>query len=365
MTSRIRALGAFLVAAVACALALTACGGSGSSGGTQSGGGSTTSGGGELTFNTWGGAYQEAQQKTFVPAFEQQTGTKVNVTNPIDYAKLKAMVQNGNVVWDVADVEPYVAYQDCKNGLLERLDYNVIRTKFLRSMPPTDCSVPNGAFGLALAYNTDKYKAGNRPTSWADFFDTTKFPGQRAVPNYAESGILEAALLADGVPRDRLYPLDYQRAFRKLDTIKDDLVFWQSGDQSEQLMESGEVSMCACWPTRMYDAHANQGTPIGIEWNNALYGYDVDVIPKGAPNVANGQRFIAFLTSPQQEIAMTRYTPWGPSAVEAADNPSPVTKAWNPTTPEHRATGVPIDYSWWGPNSPALDRQFSTWLLQK
>jgi putative spermidine/putrescine transport system substrate-binding protein len=359
MRGRIRTLGALPVTVTVLTLAFTACGGSsGSSGGS-------TQGGGELTFNTWGGAYQEAQEMTFVPAFQKATGTKVNVTDPIDYAKLKAMVQNRNVVWDVADVEPYVAYQNCKDGLLERLDFSVIRTKFLPSMPPTECSVPNGAFGLALAYRTDKWPEGNRPESWADFFDTDRFPGKRAVPSYAESGLLEAALLADGVPRDQLYPLDYDRAFRKLDTIKDDLVFWQSGDQSEQLMESGEVTLCACWPTRMYDAHANQGTPIAIAWNDALYGYDVDVIPKGAKNEVGAQRFIAFLTSPEQQIAMTRYTPWGPSSVKAADDPSPITAAWNPTTPVHRKTGIPIDYSWWGPNSPKLDELFSRWLLQK
>jgi putative spermidine/putrescine transport system substrate-binding protein len=361
---RLRSVVACIAITGAAATGVAACGSSSSSGGGGGSGSSSANASGPITFDTWGGAYQEAQQKSFVPAFEKQTGIHVNVTNPIDYSKLKAMVQSKNVIWDVADVEPYVAYQDCKNGLLEKLDFSVVKQKFLSSMPTTPCSVSNGAFGLAIAYRSDKFSAGNQPTSWSDFFNTKKFPGKRAVPNYAESGLLEAALLADGVPKDKLYPLDYQRALKKLDTIKSDLVYWQSGDQSEQLMESGEVTMCACWPTRMYDAHLTQNTPISEVWNDALYGYDVDVVPKGAPHVSEAMKFIAFLTQPSQEIAMTKYVPWGPSTPQAAANPDSATASWIPTSPQHRAAGVAINYGWWGPNAPKLDTIFAKWLLQ-
>jgi putative spermidine/putrescine transport system substrate-binding protein len=231
-------------------------------------------------------------------------------------------------------------------------------------MPRTPCSVPNGAFGLTMAYNTDKFSAANHPRSWAEFFDTKRFPGKRSFPKYAESGILEAALLADGVQKDKLYPLDVARAYRKLDTIKKDIVFWESGDQSEQLMGTGEVTLCACWATRMYDAKTNQDAPVAIEWQDAIYGWDDFVVPKGAKNLKAAMQFINYGTHPDQEVAMTKYTPWGPSRVEAAANADAATKAWVPTTPEHAAIGVPINYDWVTANATKLDEQFSQWLLK-
>jgi putative spermidine/putrescine transport system substrate-binding protein len=354
--------GSALLSAVVIAVAVVGCGGSEEGDTSTAASGSTS--GGQLTFNTWGGAYQEAQMKAIVEPFRQETKTKVNVTQPIDYAKLKSMVDTGNVVWDVADVEPYVSRRGCKEGWLEKLDYKVIDPNgFLETMPKTECSVPNGAFGLPIAYRTDKWKDAH-PRNWAEFFDTKKFPGKRSMPKYAESGILEAALLADGVKKDALYPLDAERAFRKLDTIKKDIVFWESGDQSEQLMNTGEVTLCACWATRMHDTKVNQDTPVAIEWQDAVYGWDDFVVPKGAKNLKAAMEFINYGTHPDREIGMTKYTPWGPSRTEAAANADPATRDWVPTTPEHTAIGVPLDYEWWGENAAKLDEQFAQWLLK-
>jgi putative spermidine/putrescine transport system substrate-binding protein len=324
-------------------------------------GGSTQSG--SMTFNTWGGAYQAAQEKAIVGPFEKQTGIDVTVDNPIDYAKLKAMVVADNVTWDVADVEPFVSADYCRQGLLEKLDFKMIpKSRFLPEMPTTPCSVPNGAFTLLIAYRADKFK-GAQPKSWADFFDLQKFPGKRAMPNYAQSGDLEAALIADGVPRSKLYPINAKRAFAKLDTIKKDIVWWSSGDQSAQLVRNGEVAMCACWVTRMHDIH-KQGTKVKVVWNGQIYGWDDFVIPKGAPNKAEAMRFIAFATNSKQEIAMTRYTPWGPSTKFAAAHPSPKTAAWIPTTPAHKKVGVPLNYKWWSPNADRMTKQFTQWQLK-
>ena len=100
-----------------------------------------------------------------------------------------------------------------------------------------------------LGYNTDK-TTGQVPEGWADFFDTTKIPGKRGVWDYSEGGMFEFALMADGVaPRD-LYPLDLPRATKKLDTIKDDIVFWNSGAESQELIGSGEVAMSMIWNGR-------------------------------------------------------------------------------------------------------------------
>ena len=349
------------------ALALAGCGGGDDAGDAEATAPAATETdaqlGGEMTFVSWGGAYQEAQEKAIVPQFEEATGVAVTVDHPIDYAKLRAMVESGNVTWDVADVEPFVSIQGCKEGWLEKLDPAVVDMgKFVPEMKTTECSVPNGAFTLLIGYRTDKWPDAH-PTNWPEFFDLETFPGKRMMPKYAQSGVLEAALIADGVSKDELYPLDYERAFKKLDTIKDDIVWWSSGDDFAQAMKSGEVTICACWPTRLYDI-ANEGSPVAAEWQDQILGWDDFVIPKGAKNLEAAMRFVEFGTEPEQEIEMTKYIPWGPSTVEAAENSAPETADWIPTSPEHKALAVPFDYEWWGANTDELNEAFAQWLLE-
>ena len=44
------------------------------------------------------------------------------------------------------------------------------------------------------------------------------------------------ALLADGVAPSKLFPLDLDRAFHKLDQIKPNVaVWWKTGDQSKTM----------------------------------------------------------------------------------------------------------------------------------
>ena len=62
------------------------------------------------------------------------------------------------------------------------------------------------AYGIIMAYRTDVYKK-ETPTGWADFWDTAKYPGKRSMDaNLGDGSVLEAALLADGVAIDKLYP---------------------------------------------------------------------------------------------------------------------------------------------------------------
>src|SRR3546814_12597665 len=78
-------------------------------------------------------------------------------------------------------------------------------------------------WSYVIGYDGDRIK-GPGPQSWADFWDMKRFPGKRGMrrtPKYS----LEFALMADGVPADRVYPMlrtpaGVHRAFRKPDGIK-------------------------------------------------------------------------------------------------------------------------------------------------
>src|SRR5262249_48761457 len=137
------------------------------------------------------------------------------------------------------------------------------------------------AYSTVLAYNKEKYK-DNPPKTWADFFDTKKFPGTRAVSGYGPDVNIEIALMADGVEKDKLYPADVDRAFKKLQELKPDIaVIWQSGAQQAQLAQNQEVDMEAVWVSRI-DAAIKEGAPFAYTYNQGVVDVECLVIPKGS-----------------------------------------------------------------------------------
>ena len=184
-----------------------------------------------LSFTSFGGVYQEAQRKAWLEPYTALTGVKFTEDENSSNATIKSQVESGQVTWDVVDVGNDFGL-DVHKDLLEPLDYTLIpKAEMNADLGITDYRVPDITYGVVLAYNTDK-TAGKVPAGWADYFDTAKIPGKRGAWDYSEGSMIEFALMADGVAPKDLYPLDLARATKKLDTIKDDIVFWQSGAES-------------------------------------------------------------------------------------------------------------------------------------
>ncbi|MGY4334733.1 spermidine/putrescine-binding protein [Bradyrhizobium sp. LB7.2] len=136
------------------------------------------------------------------------------------------------------------------------------------------------------------------------------------------AGNLEWAVIADGVPIKDVYkvlntPEGVDRAFKKLDTIKMDVVWWSTGAQAPQLVADGEVVVTSGWNGRIYDAVKNFGKHFEIMWDAAQPSWDLWVIPKGSPRLDDAYKFIAFAASPQAQADLTRYIPYGPGNKDA------------------------------------------------
>ena len=124
------------------------------------------------------------------------------------------------------------------------------------------------------------------PKGWADFWDTKKFPGDRAMIGTSAGGWpeLEFALMAAGVPADKLYPLDIDKGFASYDKIKKDVIkWWDTGAVPIQLLTDREVTMTTVWNGRMAALQA-AGVPAAISWSQGLLKRDAWGIPKGAKN---------------------------------------------------------------------------------
>ena len=273
-----------------------------------------------LTFVSFGGVYQEAQRKAWLEPYTELTGVQFTEDENSSNATIKAQVESGQVTWDVVDVGNDFGLAG-NSDLLEPLDYSLIpRDEMNQDLGVSDWRVPDMTYGVVLAYNTDA-TAGAVPEGWADYFDTAKIPGKRGAWDYSEGGMFEFALMADGVAPDDLYPLDLARATAKLDTIKDDIVFWASGAESQELIGSGEVAMSMMWNGRAWSAKNIDQKPVEIQWNQQIVTADYLVVPKGSPNKDAAMRFIAYTACAENNGKTSEHIPYGPTNTNSTGRP--------------------------------------------
>ena len=232
--------------------------------------------------NTWGGSWTAAEEAAFFKPFSEQTGIRVRTVAPVSYAKLKAQVQSGNYEWDITSINQADLLRAEREGLVEPVDWTVVKKEQLFPNAVYANGLAYCALGTNLAYRKDKFPQGG-PKSWADFWDVKKFPGNRAMLNNAVRTV-QFALVADGVAVDKVFPLDVDRAFRKLDQIKPHIkVWWTQGNQSQQLLRDGEVDMMVMWNARASELQ-QQGLPVELVWHGATITTTMWGVAKGAPN---------------------------------------------------------------------------------
>ncbi|SAK91944.1 ABC transporter substrate-binding protein [Caballeronia calidae] len=310
-----------------------------------------------IVFTSWGGTTQSSQQKDWAQPFAQANGINVLMDGPTDYGKLKAMVESGNVTWDVVDVEGDFAYAAQQAGLVEPIDYNVVKKDELDPRFATPSAVGSFYYSFVLGYNKAKF-ASAQPANWTDLFDTKKFPGKRTLYKWSAPGVLEIALLADGVPANKLYPLDLDRAFKKLDTIKGDIVWWSGGAQSQQLLASGEAPMGVFWNGRLH-ALAQTGVPVGISWNQNLTAADMLVVPKGSKHKAEAMKFLAYATSAQAQAKFATDTNYAPINVKSpAMMAADVAKQ---LPDQYKTSQIDLDMKYWAQNRDAIAKRWYAW----
>lgn len=322
---------------------------------------------GSISVMSFGGAYQEAQRKAVFEPYTAETGTKVDEQEyGGEIAKIAAMVESGNTTVDVVDVDAPTLLQGCDDGIFEKIDWDKIGPKddWLDGTT-SDCGVGTIVYSTALAFNAASMADG--PTVIADLFDTAKFPGKRGLWKNPATN-LEFALLADGVPADQVYevlstPEGVDRAFAKLDTIKDSIVWWEAGAQAPQLLASGEVVMTTAWNGRIHNAN-NEGQNFKIVWDNQILDSNFWAIPKGAKNIEASMDFIKYAVDPKVLAGTTKYIPYGPVRKSAAEFVAPEDAANLPTSPANMTVALTLDNAFWADNGDEIRKRFTTWLAQ-
>ena len=240
----------------------------------------------------WGGQSEECHGSAIGNAFTAKTGKglKFDTSGPLE-GKIKEMVDSGNVTADVADADLFNAVSLGPTGHLEPIDYSVVSKDKTLPGYALEHGVSIILYGYAFVYDTEAF-GDNPPQNWADFFDTEKFPGTRALYKWA-NGSLEAALMADGVAGEDLYPLDMDRALNKIKTIKDDSLYWGSGSEVHSMVVNNEVSMAIVWQNRGRNIEIDTDGQYKLVNNQAMAMPGAYIVPKGNPAGAAVMDFIA------------------------------------------------------------------------
>jgi putative spermidine/putrescine transport system substrate-binding protein len=335
-----------------------------------------------LTVVSWGGAYQAAQDAAVYVPFEEEHGVTIRRESYSGgVAELQAQVSAGNVTWDVVDMEPTDAVRACDEGLLEVLDDLELADApdgtsadddFLPGSR-SDCYVGAVNVSMIVAYNSDAFPAG-APATAADYFDLEAFPGPRGGYRNA-SRTLEFALLADGVPAGEIYDVlataeGQDRAFAKLDTIRDNMVWWDAGAQPVQLLADREVVMSLAWNGRIFTAQQTEDQPFEILWDAQVLEGSGWVIPRGAPNLELARQFIVDSTTAEGLARTAEYIPYGPARLSSAplvgDNPETGTAMAEhlPTAEGRTDNAVPLDAEFWATYGDTLNQRFTAWLAR-
>lgn len=322
----------------------------------------------ELVIVATGGAFEKSLREHFYEPFTKATGIKIRAvaaSNAETWTKLRAMQQTGRVEWDI--VTSYPEDLIAQAALLEPIGCAKLSNLASQGVPGAcdELGLLRTQGGVNIVYDKSKFPNGG-PKTWAEFWDTKAFPGPRSFPNAgAPWWPLMAALQADGVPADKLFPLDLDRAFKKLDQIRDSVaVWWRTGDQSQQMFRSGEVTLGMIWSGRAF-ALKDGGMPIEVVWQGAAPNTALWSIAKGSKNVEASKKFLDFwLTRPEAHVPFANEVSFDTSNRLALEGLSAEARARRVTAPENAAKIAPMDAKWVADNRAMLIERWNRWLAR-
>lgn len=312
-----------------------------------------------VVFVGYGGTTQEAQEATFIKAFKEETGIDVVTASGPDLGKLAAQVRARDVQWDVIVTTGPQAIKAGKDGLCEELDYSIIDTSDM-ALKSKSTTLPVYSTGAGIAYDSKRHPQGKHPESWQEFWDVGRFPGRRGLRSRSEE-TLEIALVADGVPANKLYPLDIDRAFRSLDRIKPHVSKWiKETPQTISLLQSSEVDFVLTFAGRVEQAQQN-GMSIEYVYKNNLLTNNYLVVPKGSKNKTAAMKLVSYWIRPDLQAAFCNRMGYSPGSRKARELLNPDVRRRQPELTDPNT--ILLDAEWWGENLDKAEQRFKEWLL--
>jgi len=321
---------------------------------------------GQVVVRNPGGAYGDTQKKFIYDPFTKETGIEVVVVAST-LTKMLAMVKSGDSEMDVADSGLDGLVELDKIGAMAPIDYASWKYTNPNDVPEeyrSETTVGLCLYATVLGYNNKTYPDGKQPHGWAEFWDAKKFPGSRMLAAMASGAPnLEFALIADGVPMDKIFPIDIDRAFKSMSRIKPEIKkFWDTGALSAQMMADGDVVLGSIWNGRL-QAIADKGAPLSIDWNQHMLQIQSYGLFKKAPNMKAAQLFLDYAMSPKCNVGLGKELNYGPVNRKAFDLLTPAEQAALPGSPQNLKRSFLQDVHWWADNRAKVNTIWSKWIL--
>ena len=338
----------------------------------------------EMTIVSWGGAYSSSQMKAYHEPYMKKTGIKVinDESSAEAVAKLRAMDEAGNITWDLVDVVASDAIRLCDEGLAQEIDHDKVLAKAPDGSPASkdfgdlivsQCFIPQIVYSTAFGYRTDLV-GGKAPTSVCAIFDTKTWPGKRSLEKRPINN-MEWALLCDGVAKKDVYdvlatPEGQEKALAKLNTIKDDVIWWSAGADTPQLLADGEIVMGSTYNGRLFSVIEEQKQPVAMLWDAQVFDLDGWIVPAGLSpeRKARVMDYLKFATDTQRLADQAKYISYGPARKSSAPlvgNHAELGIAMAPhmpTDPDNAKNTFLYNYEFWADYRDDIDAKFQAWL---
>jgi putative spermidine/putrescine transport system substrate-binding protein len=319
-----------------------------------------------LNFASYGGVIADYLNKLFAAPFEKQTGIKVNFGGNASLALAKLQIASGAPAqWDMINLTgaEYLAAID--ENIILPYDLSIVDVS---NVPPEYKGTHGIKFSLYLfgmGYDKRKLPEDKAPKTWAEFWDTKRFPGKRSLySNPSDGSIIEIALLADGVPIDKLYPLDVERALKSLDKLGRDNIIWHTTNQEPiQQMTSGAVSLCTCFDGRIVLAN-RAGADLGFQPVGSAVSGNPYCVVRTTAHPKESFQFLNFMfNATEADAEYMDLTYYAVPNMRAFPLTKPATRALLPTSPELKDKVFIKDDVWWKDNLAKVTQRFKEWQL--
>ncbi len=319
-----------------------------------------------ITIGLWGGAFSENVQKAYIVPFEADTGATVIVE---EYgsdvtAMVKGQVEQNipgfDLISGVGILDQVAVMRDA--GAIQKLDWSKIpNSGDLTDNAKYDYAMGQYVISTNFVWNTNAYPSGG-PDDAKTWYDVATYPGPRALVNFSPTGILEQALIADGVAVKDLYPLDVDRAFAMLDKVKPSIVkWWGSGAEIYQTLISEESTSGVFWIAHAYRAQT-AGAPIVVSMKDMFLIVDCWAIPTNAQNLDVVYAFLNYTVDGQRAANYTRLMGYAPVVKSAYDYLTEAEQEKLATYPANEAQGFWADVAYWQENFAAISERYLAWI---
>jgi putative spermidine/putrescine transport system substrate-binding protein len=311
----------------------------------------------EMVLVNWGGDAVRGMRAAWVEPFTRATGRRMAIdgTGP-STGRIRLMVQSGRVTWDVMDRNLHTALEIGPEGVLEEIDYTIVDRGKVRPEHANRWGIGNYTYAHVLTYNARRW-GGRVPTTWKDVWDTRGFPGRRAFRRTID-GALEAALLADGVPKERVYPIDMKRALDGHKAIKANTIYYNAIAEGQAAFRDNEVHLGLLLNTRSWPLKQDTNGVCDYTFNEGIVWVAAWMVPKNPPSGRLVWEFIRSTQEAEGQIYLLRNNGYGPVNPAASAAAPPELQAIDPGHPTNYAKMLPGGVEWYAEHATNALQQY-------